>query len=230
VTRRLGPNSPGQARPRQPVAPKLPASLTGARLPDDDLKDNGVYLSLEYLETDLAKRDAASAEVDQCRFKGVNLAQTALDRGLISDSVFEGCDLANLRARDCSLIRVALSGCRMTGLSWADGGVSEAALDGCRMDMTSFRFSRFKNVVFSDCKLTQADFQEADLRGARFERCDLTGAQFSKAQMGGTRFADCVLAGINGVTSLRGSVVTGRDVLTLAYSLASALGITIEEG
>jgi uncharacterized protein YjbI with pentapeptide repeats len=220
---------PKRVRLRQPAVPKLPASLTSAKLPDDDLRDDGVYLSLEYVDADLSKRDVASVEIDQCRFKTVNFGQTELDRALISDSVFEGCDLANLRGCDCSIVRAALSGSRMTGLVWAEGSVREAVLDGCRMDMASFRFSTFKNVVFSDCKLMQADFQEADLRGARFERCDLTAAQFSKAQMEGTRFADCTLDGVNGVTSLRGSIITSRDALALAYSLAGALGITIED-
>ena len=103
-------------------------------------------------------------------------------------------------------------------------------VDTCRIDLASFRFSTFKGVVFTDCKLIQADFQDADLRGARFERCDLTSAQFSKAQMEGTRFADCNLSGIGGVTSLKGAIVKSRDALALTYSLASALGITIEDG
>jgi uncharacterized protein YjbI with pentapeptide repeats len=107
--------------------------------------------------------------------------------------------------------------------------VRETVFSGCGMDMSSFRFSVFKRVVFADCKLRHADFQEADLRGARFERCDLTAAQFSKAQMEGTRFAHCTLAGLNGVTSLRGAIVTSEDALGLAYSLAGALGITIED-
>lgn len=214
---------------RQPLSPQLPQALTSAKLPEDDLKDEGVYLSLEYLGADLADRDVVSIEIDQCKYQNVNFGHSKLDRAVISDSVFGDCDLANLRARDCSLVRVHLSGCRMTGLSWAEGSIREVTFDSCRMDMASFRFATLKNVVFSDCKLPRADFQEADLRGARFESCDLTGAQFSKAEMEGTRFSDCTLDGINGVTSLRGAVVKNRDALSLTYSLAGALGIVIED-
>jgi uncharacterized protein YjbI with pentapeptide repeats len=117
----------------------------------------------------------------------------------------------------------------MTGMVWADGGMRDVTLDGCRMEMSAFRFAKFKGVVFSDCKLMQADFQGADLRGARFERCDLTGAQFSKAQMDGARLSDCSVDGIGGVESLRGVIVTSGDALKLAYTLAGALGIIIEE-
>jgi uncharacterized protein YjbI with pentapeptide repeats len=200
-----------------------------AKLPDDDLKDDGIYVSLEYEDIDLAGRDAVSVEIDQCRYKNTSFAQTELDRAMISDTVFERCDLANLRARNCSLVRVILEHSRMTGFSWPEGSIREAVLDGCRIDMASFRFSVFKGVVFTDCKLAQADFQEADLRGARFEKCDLSGAQFSKAQMEGTRFSDCTLDDINGVTGMKGAIVSSRDSLTLANSLASALGIRIED-
>lgn len=209
--------------------PKLPASLSAARLPEDDLQDGGVYLSLEFADLDLAGRDVASVEIDRCRYRNVSFGQAKLDRALICDSVFDRCDLANLQARDCSLLRVAVSGSRMTGLSWAEGSVREVTFDTCRMDLASFRFSTLKGVVFTGCKLTQADFHEADLRGARFDSCDLTGAQFSKAQMEGTRFADCNLTGLNGVTSLKGATVQSRDALALTYAVAGALGITIED-
>ena len=224
----VGPGGP-RTRLRQPLAPQLPKSLTSAKLPEDDLKDEGIYLSLEYMSADLAGRDVVSIEIDQCRYQNVNFGQCELDRAVISDSVFSQCDFANLHARDCSLVRVQMSGSRMTGLAWTEGGIREVTFESCGMDMASFRFATLKNVVFSDCKLARADFQEADLRGARFESCDLTGAQLSKAQMEGTRFADCSLAGINGVTSLRGAIVKSRDALALTYSLAGALGITIED-
>ncbi|HUZ25200.1 MAG TPA: pentapeptide repeat-containing protein [Streptosporangiaceae bacterium] len=222
--------SPGRkAQARQPASPRLAAALTVAKFPEDDLKDNGIYLSLEYADADLAGRDVASVEVDQCRYTNVKFAQTELDRGLISDSVFERCDLANLRARECALLRVAVSASRLTGMSWAEGSVREVTFDSCRMDMASFRFSALKGVVFTGCKLQDADFQEADLRTARFENCDLTGAQFSSAQMEGTRFAGCDLAGLNGVTSLKGAIIRSRDAMALTYSLAGALGIRIED-
>src|ERR1043166_8603421 len=107
---------PRQVRLRQPTVPKLPGSLTSAKLPDDDLRDDGVYLSLVYVDADLSKRGVGLGEKNKCAFKTVNFGQTELDRALISDSVFEGCDLANLRARECSIVRAALSGSRMTGL------------------------------------------------------------------------------------------------------------------
>jgi hypothetical protein len=47
--------------------------------------------------------------------------------------------------------------------------------------------------------------------------------------MEGTRLSDCTLDGVGGVTSMRGAIVTSRDAIGLAYTLASALGIRIED-
>jgi len=117
----------------------------------------------------------------------------------------------------------------MTGLSWLDGGLRDVMFADCRMDLASFRSSRFSDVVFSGCRLSQAEFGEADLSGARFEDCDLTGAQFSGARMTGTRLVGCDLTGIDGVTSLRGAIITSGDARALAATLAAALGITIRD-
>jgi uncharacterized protein YjbI with pentapeptide repeats len=220
---------PSRPAARQPVSPKLPANLTPARSPRDDLGAEGAYVSLDYANVDLAGQPAVGMDIDQCRFTTVNLGQCGLDRVRIADSVFRGCDLANARASRGSLTRVAFTGSRMTGMAWADGFLREVTFADCRMDMAAFRFTTFKHVVFSDCKLMQADFHEADLREARFERCDLTGAQFVNAQLDGARLSDCTLDGVGGVTSFRGAIVSSRDVLGLAYTLANALGIRIED-
>ena len=211
------------------MRPKLPKSLTAARSPEDELDDEGAYVALHYENTDLANRTATGVDIDQCQFSTVTFGQSVLDRARVSDSVVRGCDFANLRSSRASLTRVAFTGSRMTGMAWADGILREVIAEDCRMDMAAFRFSTFKNVVFSDCKLVQADFHEADLRGVRFERCDLTGAQFQNAQLEGARLSACTLDGIGGVTSLKGAIVTSGDALGLAYALAGALGIRIED-
>ncbi len=83
-------------------------------------------------------------------------------------------------------------------------------------------------MISENCNLTRADFQNADLGGAQFIGCDLTGAQFSQAKMHGTRFANCTLINVGGVTSWDGAIVRDHDLIALSYTLAHALGITIE--
>lgn len=219
----------GKKAPRQPSEPDLPAELTPGTLGDNDLENGGVYESLAFTDLDLSGREAAGAEIEACRYSNVSLSQSRLRRGLIRDVSFDRCDLANLRALDCSFTRVAITASRMTGLSWLDDDLRDVTIDGCRIDLSSFRASKFDDVLFTGCRMEQADFADADLRGARFEGCDLTGAQFSGARMTGTRFAGCELTGISGVTSMRGAIITSAGAVAVAFILANALGITIED-
>lgn len=219
----------GVAASKVPAAPWVPSVLGAAVLPCDDFSDDGELVSLHYSGVDLTGRQVEVLDVEKCAFDTCRLAGGRLGRAAFIDSTFTGCDLANLTARDCSLLRVAIRNSRLTGLSWAGGAMKDVSLESCRADLASFRFCRFGAVRFRDCDLRQADFQEADLRGAVFENCDLGGAQFSHAQLAGTRFSGCVLAGIGGVTSLRGAVIAARDMADLAFSLAAALGIQIED-
>jgi uncharacterized protein YjbI with pentapeptide repeats len=229
VASRSGSSGKGKAAPRPLAEPDLPAELKAAALPANDLDDGAVRELLAYAELDLSGRAAAGAEIEACTFASVNLSRSTLRRGLIRDVRLERCDLANLRALDSSLTRVEFLASRMTGLSLLDADLRDVRLEGCRIDLSAFRMSKFDDVLFTGCRMGQADFTEADLRGARFEDCDLTGAQFSGARMTGTRFARCDLTDITGVTSMRGAVVTSADAVTLAYILARALGITIED-
>jgi uncharacterized protein YjbI with pentapeptide repeats len=215
--------------PTQPSPPDLPADLPAAAAHQHDLADGEVYEMLAFADLDWSEREAVGAEIETCTFSDANLSRTSLKRVVVRDTRFDRCDLANLRAHDGSFVRVAIAACRMTGLSWLDNHLREVSIDGCRMDLSSFRATTFDNVVFTGCRMEQADFGDADLRGARFEACDLSGAQFSGARMTGARFTRCDLTGIAGVTSMRGAFITSSDAVALAFILAGALGITIED-
>lgn len=214
---------------RPPVRPKLPPGLILAALPQDDLADECSRFSLEYKGLDLAERDIVLTGVERSRFSQVALWDSHLDRASFVDVEFSNCDLANIDCREISLVRTVLSSCRMTGANFLECGVRDVLFDSNRMDLASFRFCKFGRVKFVDCKLAKADFQGAILKAAWFERCDLTGAQFSQADMAGAYLSDCILYGVNGVSGMKGATVRMQDMSTLVDSLATALGILIDD-
>ncbi|GIH89990.1 pentapeptide repeat-containing protein [Planobispora siamensis] len=217
------------AAPKDPVVPKIPAALTPAEVPRHDLDDDTAYRSAEFRSADLSDRHVDGLDIEGCRLLDTRFSGTAMRRASLSDVELERCDLSNMTARASTMHRARVSASRLTGMSWSECSFRDVVFDGCRADLTGFRFSTFENAVFRDCAMPEANFQNADLRGVRFEHCDLTGAQFSGARMEGARFADCILLRINGVTSLRGVIIKGRDAQGLVYSLAGAMGITIED-
>lgn len=212
-----------------PAEPDLPAELMSAWLPDADLADGVAHVGLHVHDLDLSDREAAGADLDQCRYSNVNFGQVRLRRATFKDVQFERCDLANLRARESSIRRVLVTASRMTGFTWITGAVNDAKFDGCRIDLGYFSSTKFSDVLFTDCRLDQANFGDADLTDVRFENCSLAGAQFSGARLADTRFTGCDLTGISGVTSLRGASIASSDALALAAVFAEALGIKIED-
>lgn len=210
---------------RVPFAPRLRTVLT----PTIEFETDGGYRGVEYDNVNLSGLDVETAEVEESKFVRANLSQTRLQRVIFTDVVFDTCDLANLNTSDSSLLRTEVTGGRLTGLTWANGLLRDVTFRECRMNLAAFRFSKLKSaVVFRDCDLTGANFQNAELADAQFAGCDLTGAQFSNAKMKGARFEECNLLDIVGVMSFDGATVKSSDALALAYSLASALGITVE--
>jgi uncharacterized protein YjbI with pentapeptide repeats len=208
--------------------PQLPPSRQIAVLPDYDVEDEATYRALDFLDLDLTGREAQSVEFDGCHFKGTDLGETVLDKSGFADCLVENCNLANLRASDASIRRVRISMSRMTGFQVINGGLRDVSFVDCRLDLSTFRFCTLTDVVFSECNLTRVDFTNADLSRARFVDCQLAGAQFSHANVSGTRFTRCELVDIDGVTSMRGAVVEGHNLIALAHTLAAGLGITIE--
>src|SRR5213078_4095027 len=203
---------------RLPAAapPNLPDDRRPAVLPDHDLDDWGTYRELDFLDLDLTGRTAPSVELEGCHLKGSDLSGSALYKAALVDCLVENCNLANVRANAAKLRRVRLSVARMTGFQCTKGILRDVAFDECRLDLSTFRFSELTDVVFTGCNLTRAEFTNADLSRARFLDCALTGAQFSHATLTGTRFTRCELVDIDGVTSMRGAVVEGHNLVALA--------------
>ena len=216
--------------PREPARPRLSAATVPADSIDHDLRSEATFRGVSFEGIDLSGQSGDTMEFVQCRFRRVTLANAVLEHTVLIDCDIENSDWANVRATKSSLHRVETSLARLTGVHWIDGALVDVSFRECRMDLAVWRFTSFKRVAFVDCNLARADFTHADLRGAQFSGCDLTGAQFAHSLAEGARFSRCELAGIGSVAQLRGAVISGHDLATLAVTFANALGIVGRPG
>jgi uncharacterized protein YjbI with pentapeptide repeats len=67
----------------------------------------------------------------------------------------------------------------------------------------------------------------ARLDHVEFVRCDLTGADFTEVDISAARFTDCRFDHVTGAAGLAGAEIGAGDLMGLAPSLATALGITV---
>lgn len=217
--------------PKAPRPPRLPKGLSPAGRDDAELVHDVKRLSLDFGALDLftPEEDPEDVTFERCRFTDTRLAGLTLHRAGFADVAFHGCDLANLRLFDSRLFNASVATCRMTGTQFSEAGLRDVTFEGCRADLAGFRFSVLRNVVFRDCNLTEANFQNAELRDVRFEDCALVAAQFSQASARNVRFDGCDLSGLGGVDGLDGATVGPSDARSLLPSLATTLGITIDD-
>ena len=147
-------------------------------------------------------------------------------------------EVANVSLQDCDVIGVVIRGGRVSRLLveqsrlrsavWMDGTLQDLTFDGVTAADVSFRFSTLRRAVFRNCTLSRLDLTEVTIDRVRFERCDLSGARFDGAKATSLRIEECDLTGCTGAEALRGGSVDPRDLISLAPSLAVALGIKIE--
>jgi uncharacterized protein YjbI with pentapeptide repeats len=104
------------------------------------------------------------------------------------------------------------------------GAVSDQGVTG---EELSLRFSTLRRVTLRDCTLPGLDLTEAKLEEVRLERCSLTRAQFNGAKVKSLRIEGCELSGVTGAAALAGASIHPDDLLTLAASLAEAIGMTV---
>lgn len=223
------PRSAPASASASPEKPRLPESLVPLE-PEPEAEDfDGASWYQVWLEgVDLSGAQVEEAEVEQCRFTRVGLAEANVRHLTVVDSVIDHGDWANAVFESCGLRRVRLEENRMTGMTFIDGMVRDVEFRNSKLDLTNWRANTFTTVHFAGCDLSGADFAGADLRGVVFTECGLEGAQFSNAKANGARFLDCELAGIGGLGSLAGATIRSDDLLTLTGLFARELDITIE--
>ncbi|MBL7490347.1 pentapeptide repeat-containing protein [Frankia sp. AgB1.9] len=209
--------------PWAPVVPDLPTERPGAASP-------GPAEPVELADLLAATGDGTGRDV---RLVGARLARLRVVGGDLS-----GVTLRDVAAREVALAgtvadggaatRVAVDGGRLSGAVWVSGEIHDARLTGVRADGLTLRFCRLHRCRFEDCDLTGLDLTRSRLDHVEFIRCDLTGADFSGMTVVAARFADCRFDRVTGADGLAGAQVGAGDLVGLAPSLATALGIVFQ--
>jgi uncharacterized protein YjbI with pentapeptide repeats len=213
--------------PRPPALPRLPAALEPAELSAEQLSAGGKWAEVIVEGASLTGVEARDVDFDEARLVACDLSGAALARFGTLDCELVRCNLANVMARDSSMVRTSCVESRLTGLQWPEGGLQDVAFRDCRIDLASFRFARMQRVVFEDCVLRDADFTGARFESVRFDGCDLSAATFGGAQFERSELRGCRLEGLRGVDGLRGAALEWPAIVDLAPAFAAALGVRV---
>jgi len=115
----------------------------------------------------------------------------------------------------------------MTGGDLSRSTLHDITFRGCKLDMANFRFADLRRVHFIECSFVESDFLSATLYDVRFESCMLEKTVFEQAKCRQVDLRSSDLYEISGWSSLRGAVIDGVQLASVAPYLAQELGISI---
>jgi len=179
--------------------PDLPVDPPVAR--GDDLF-RGPEIAIARSTISELERDGLSAtslSIESCVLNRVALPDSTFATVTLRDVRLVECDLANLKTRALTALRVELLDCRMTGFRVEEPAECHDVLISQGLQSYSqFAYARFKSAEFDACNFEDANFLGADLQGCVFRGCNL-----HNADMRGAKLKDA---------DLRGSQVEGLRV------------------
>jgi len=207
------------------ATPRIPSDPTDARMLDlieDNELDNaeiidqdGVGLALPRLQMDSVIFD--KVQLTAAQFEHLNARDVVVKRSELSSSSFS----------NSSMNRVSFDNCRMTGGDLSRSTLHDITFRGCKLDMANFRFADLRRVHFIECSFVESDFLSATLYDVRFESCVLEKTVFEQAKCRQVDLRSSDLYEISGWSSLRGAVIDGVQLASVAPYLAQELGISI---
>jgi uncharacterized protein YjbI with pentapeptide repeats len=204
-------------------APDLPEEFdAAASFPDQ----REIFVAEQAITgAELKNRAGGNLRVESSVLERVNLGDSSFGSIVLKDVRLVNCELANLRTRAMTLVRVEFIDCRMTGVSGGDVDAQDLLIREGDQRYCQFRSSKFKSTEFDGCNFEDADFQDTDFTGAIFRRCNMRNVEMGKARLYDADLRGSTVEGLHiGLEGLRGAVVDPAQ----AMSFALLMGIRIE--
>ena len=118
--------------------------------------------------------------------------------------------------------------CRVSSGDLSRTVIRSVLFAGSRLDDVNVRHARLEAVEFDDCNLVGSDFMGATLTDVGFGGSDLSGAEFSQSAVERVDLRGARVDGLRGVRALSGATVSPDQLVTLAPTLATAVGLVVQ--
>lgn len=216
--------SPGDdaAEPRlAPCRPRAVEAFSG------DVRAEDVLEGLTVDDAAWAGLDLHSLTLLDCDVRGADLDGTVLQDARLRDTAVQVAHAPTLDAPDSSWSTATLHDSRagaavLHGSTW-----SSVLVVGCRIDFLNLRDASLQDVVFERCTFRDVDLVSARAQRVAFRECSAQSLDVRSAQLQAVDLRGLEFHQLDGLESLRGSVVHEAQLQVLAPLLARHLGITV---
>jgi len=216
------------ASPKLSLANVTPITLRG--LTDSDLLEVSAGSHVEaqrFTGGDIGGVDLTGTDFTECEFSGVSADQTQLRGARISESNFDRLDAAVLLAARSVIRDVSITASRLGSFELYESTFNSVLIRDCKLGFVNLRGAELNNVIFQDCSIDELDLANARINRVTFtdtsiDTLDVTGATLRNADLRGAS-----LRQINGLSGLRGAIITGEQSFELATVFANHLGLQV---
>lgn len=165
----------------------------------------------------------------QSAFTSVGFGSAELRRSRFNDVWLSGCQLNGTDLAETNWLDAEFVTSVLAGTALFDTQLIRVALFGCKLVGTNFRGATLREVAFVNCTLRDVDFGQAKLTDVTFPGSTVTGLLFDQAQARKVDFREVSELDIHsGFDALRGTRITGGQLLDLAPAFAQALGVKVD--
>ncbi len=188
------------------------------------------------------------ADLEGFRFADVTLerldladavvAGSRLERFETSEADLRGCRLSevDLEAVNVPVVRAARGEWRDVRVSGRLGSVEAYESEwrgvhfvGCKLSYVNLRSAQLQDILFTDCAIEELDLAGARLRRVRLAETRVRHLDVQHSDLEHVDLRGATLESIDGLTHLRGAVVTSDQLTLLAPLLAAGIGLRVED-
>ncbi|CAN5176281.1 pentapeptide repeat-containing protein [soil metagenome] len=208
--------------------PLLPTAFNQPVDLDDFFKGEDSVTEVHVKDMVFSSSDLGAKSIEQSLFETSDFSGVEAPRFYISDTMLKNCNFTVTKFPESSWMRVAIKSGRCSGLDISNSTLRHVEFTNSKLEFVNFRFSKLENVAFENCVLNDVDFYDAKLKNVQFINCTIQSITFAQSKMDNVDVSQSTIERINGVSSIKGVIISHDQLLELAPYFAAEAGIKIK--
>lgn len=201
--------------------------LADSEAPPEESAD---HECVHFVGTDLSDAEVQGSRFRECAFSDATFGTARLSRTNFTDVWLSSCGLIRTDVTASGWLDAEFVTTVLAGTAAYDSTMRRVIFHGCKLDAVNLRGSRLTDVTFVDCALREIDFGGATLTRVRFPGSSLRDVRFDGAVMDRVDLREATELRLQlGAGPLSGLVIDTGQLLGLAPTFASALGVTVAD-
>lgn len=151
-------------------------------------------------------------------FKSQDFSKQSLAAHILTDCLFQNCNLSLVKVDDCRLHNVQFIDCKIVGVEFFKCEKRFFSVDfrNCQLNYCNFSDLNMKNTHFCKSQIKEGYFTNTSLINARFENVDLSGTIFHNCNLSKADFSTAFNYHIDPMTN---------NIKKAKFSLPEAVGL-----